>query len=211
MKTETRTIDAYPVTEALPPLTIRAATASEPARLSGYAIVFDTVSCNLGGFFEVIKPGASKRSIDSGVDIRALIDHDPAKILGRTSAGTLKLGEGLRGVWTDIDLPDTSYARDLLESVKRKDIHGMSFGFYVPPDGDTWEEQADGSILRIVNRLDLIEVTATSIPAYNATSLTVRAEPEIVAKAQAMVEARHSAARPELARCWNQFRRLIIG
>ncbi len=209
MKTEHRTIDAYQVTEPLPPLELRAAEGDKPARLSGYAIVFDTLSCDLGGFREVIKPGAAKATIESGRDIRALVDHDHTKILGRTSAATLKLGEGTRGVWADIDLPNTTYANDLLESVKRKDIRGMSFGFHVPEGGDTWAEQADGSILRTVSNLELVEVTCTSIPAYTATSLAVRAEPEIVAKAQAMVEARR--ARPELQRRWMQFRRLVIG
>lgn len=208
MKTEQRTVEAYQVAD-LPPLEIRAAADGQPARLSGYAIVFDVLSCDLGGFREVIKPGSAKDSIESGRDIRALVDHDHTKILGRTSAATLKLGEGTKGVWCDIDLPNTSYANDLLESVRRKDIRGMSFGFRVLPGGDEWAEQDDGSILRTVTKLELVEVTATSIPAYTATSLSVRAEPELVAKAQAMVEARK--ARPELQRRWQQYRQLVLG
>ena len=56
--------------------------------ISGYALKFGTRSHNLGGFIEMI----DKRALDQTdmSDVRALIDHDPSKIL-RTSAGTLKL------------------------------------------------------------------------------------------------------------------------
>src|SRR5438309_2347972 len=70
---------------------IRFQVVDDKPRLSWYAAQFETLSEDLGGFKEVIKAGAFDRSIATGADIRALVNHDPSKILGRSSAGTLRL------------------------------------------------------------------------------------------------------------------------
>lgn len=59
-------------------------------RIVGYAAKFNSVSRDLGGFVEKIKPGAFNASIASG-DIRALWNHENRYVLGRTSSGTLKM------------------------------------------------------------------------------------------------------------------------
>ena len=179
---ETRSLELFKV-EALEALELRAAEGDTPARLSGYAAVFNA-EASLGPFVEKIRPGAFAASLGSGKDIRALVDHDPAKILGRTSAGTLRLGENDRGLWVSVDLPDTSYARDLAASVKRGDIKGMSFGFRVAPGGETFTKE-NGRTVRTLSAIDLFEVTATSVPAYSATALSVRVDPAAVARAAA--------------------------
>nr|MDH3152593.1 HK97 family phage prohead protease [Bacillus licheniformis] len=71
-----------------------------PKVISGYALKFGTRSHNLGGFIEMI----DKRALDQTdmSDVRALIDHDPSKILGRVSAGTLKLDVDDVGLRFDI-------------------------------------------------------------------------------------------------------------
>jgi HK97 family phage prohead protease len=121
-------------------------------------------------------PRAFKASLNRGNDVRALVDHDSSKLLGRTSNKTLRLEEDAKGLRVEIDMPDTSYARDLLASVKRGDIRGMSFGFIVPKGGDRFASEG-GKTIRELRNIDLHETTVTSIPAYGATSITVRVDP----------------------------------
>lgn len=60
----------------------------EPTKIIGYASVFNSRSeLIFGSFREVIKPGAFDDVL--GDDVRALFNHDPNFILGRSSAGTL--------------------------------------------------------------------------------------------------------------------------
>lgn len=146
----------------------------ETGRLEGLAIVFDALSQDLGGFREVIDPAAVDRSLETGADIRALVDHDAAKILGRTRAGTLTLRKEARGLRALI-APDAeiSYVRDVMRSVRRGDVSGMSFGFRVPAGGDRWDVR-DGVPLRTITDLDLHEVSIVTFPAYPQTDVAQR-------------------------------------
>jgi HK97 family phage prohead protease len=151
-----------------------------PNRLVGYAAVFGSLSADLGGFKERIRPGAFKNSITSNVDIRALAHHDPTKILGRTSNGTLRLSEDARGLRVEIDLPEgVSYANDIRSLVQRGDIRGMSFGFKVPKGGHSFSREG-GQSIRDLHNVDLREVTITSVPAYGDTSLSLRVDPSVL-------------------------------
>jgi len=143
------------------------------AHLVGYAVRFNTLSEDLGGFRERIMPGALTKTIQSGRDIRALVDHDHAKILGRTSAGTLELSVDEMGLRFQVTLPDTQYARDTQSLVERGDIRGMSFGFLVPKGAERFITEG-GARVRELLEIDLREITVTSIPAYPAASVTVR-------------------------------------
>src|SRR5437763_1584965 len=87
---------------------VRAGEAGQPNKLVGYAAVYNSLSADLGGFKERIMPGAFKGSVAGSTDIRALVDHDSTKLLGRTSNGTLRVAEDQRGLRVEIDLPDTS-------------------------------------------------------------------------------------------------------
>ena len=62
----------------------------------------------MGGFFEYVRPRAFDRALASGADVRALVEHDPARIIGRTRAGNLKLSIDDRGLKVDITPPDTT-------------------------------------------------------------------------------------------------------
>lgn len=139
-------------------------------RLRGYAIVFHRLSLDLGGFRERILPEAVTRTLRDGADVRALIDHDSAKVLGRTRAGTLRLDADGHGLRVDIDPPDTTVARDLLESVRRGDITGMSFAFKTLDD--TWDKEA-GETIREVRDMEIYEVSVVSFPAYPQTDVSV--------------------------------------
>src|SRR5262245_1416008 len=105
--------------------------------IRGYAIVFGRPSENLGGFVEVIAPEAVDRTLKDHVDLRALVDHDPGKVIGRLSAGTLRVEKDSRGLSVEIDPPETSIGQDLVASIKRRDVTGMSFSFRTMPNGDS--------------------------------------------------------------------------
>lgn len=154
---------------------LRAAGDGKSPRLAGYAAVFDSPSADLGGFVEIIRPGAFTRSLaGSDRDPLALVQHMPHLVLGRRSAGTLRLAEDQRGLAFEIDPPDTQAARDLMVSVQRGDIRGASFAFTVPPGGDSWEARGD-TVVRTLRDVDLLEVTVTANPAYSDTTVALRA------------------------------------
>jgi HK97 family phage major capsid protein len=134
--------------------------------LRGHAAVFDVLSEDLGGYRERIAQGAFTSVLDA--DVRLLVNHKPDHVLARTKSGTLRLSEDDTGLLVEADLPDTSYARDLRESVKRGDVDGMSFRFTV--DRETW----DGDTRTIESVKALEDVCLATYPAYPATSVEMR-------------------------------------
>ena len=140
--------------------------------LVGYPIVFDRRSVKLWDFYEVIKPeSVTETLVDS--DIRALFDHDSAKVLGREKPGTMTLKPDTHGVRMELDLPDTTLGHDVAASVKRGDIDGMSFGFSVLPDGEHWHQEGD-DLIRDITNMDLHHVAVVAWPAYPDTEVAVR-------------------------------------
>lgn len=152
---------------------LRAAGGKTP-RLVGYAAVFNSPSADLGGFTEIVRPGAFKRTLASNTaDPLALMEHMRHVVLGRRSAGTLRLGEDAKGLHFEIDPPDTTAARDLLVSIERGDVKGASFAFVVPAGGDKWEARGD-TVTRELRDVSLHEITVTAQPAYPDTEVALR-------------------------------------
>lgn len=153
---------------ALPrPLEVRAG--STGRTIGGYAAVFNSTADIGDSFREVIAPGAF--SGVAGSDVRALIDHDSGRVIGRTTAGTLRLREDETGLAVEIDLPDTTDGRDLATLIERGDISGMSFGFIVTKQ--TWDETGAAPV-RLIEAVDLREVSVVAFPAYDDTSIAMR-------------------------------------
>jgi hypothetical protein len=138
--------------------------------LIGYAAVFGKRSVDLGGFTEEVAPGAFSKSLRAD-DVIAVVEHDPALILGRTSAKTLTLSEDPSGLKMEIDLPDTSAGRDIRVSVQRGDIKGASFKFQTITD--SWEMR-DGVSHRTLIEARLFDVCPVANPAYPDTSIAMR-------------------------------------
>ncbi|MCK1541437.1 HK97 family phage prohead protease [Bradyrhizobium sp. 179] len=136
----------------------------------GYAALFNNRT-DIGDFFtETIAPGAFAETLKKS-DIRALIDHDSGRVIGRSSAGTLRLKEDEKGLAVEIDLPDTTDGRDLAVQLERGDISGMSFGFRVTHD--EWDES--GKVpARTIHKVELFEVSAVAFPAYDDTTIALR-------------------------------------
>jgi hypothetical protein len=142
---------------------------SDSRTIAGYAAVFNSVT-DIGGMFrEQIAPGAFQSEI--GKDVLALYGHDPKLVLGRSTAGTLRMAEDGKGLSVEIDLPDTSTANDLRENMKLGNISGMSFGFRVT--AQEWDESGDLP-LRTIKAVELAEVSVVSIRGYPDTSIALR-------------------------------------
>lgn len=151
----------------------RFATASvEGKTLSGIAAPYGRET-RIGSFREVIAKGAFTRTLTEQRDILALADHDPARVLGRTSSGTLELEEdAVHGLRFRLQLPDTSIGRDIQTLAQRGDLGGMSFGFRAVKD--SWEGE-----LRTLHEVELHEISVVqSWPAYTDTSISLRSRPK---------------------------------
>jgi HK97 family phage prohead protease len=144
--------------------------ASTLPRIKGHAAVFGSLSRDLGGFREVVRRGAFEKSLKTKADIRALVEHDRARLLARTRSGTLGLVEDDRGLKVDIDTPNTTVGRDITESIRRGDVDAMSFGFVVQKD--KWS-MVDGDAIRELQEVELLEVSPVSSPAYTDTDVSI--------------------------------------
>lgn len=136
----------------------------------GYAAIFGEVA-DIGGYFdEVIARGAFTETLKT-TDVRAYFNHDRGRVLGRISAGTLRLREDAKGLAVEIDLPDTSDGRDVRTLIDRGDVSGMSFRFNSVRE--VWDESGDKP-QRTILQLELGEVSIVSEPAYDGTSVALR-------------------------------------
>lgn len=159
--------------------------------IRGYAIVFDRLSENLGGFREIIKPEAVDRTLNDGIDLRALVDHESTKLIGRISAGTLRVEKDGHGLRVEIDPPETTFGHDIVESIRRRDTTGMSFSFREVPDSGGWDFKTDPPT-RIVEDMLVREVSVVTFPAYPSTEVALRsleARRQIVTRGRPMTVA----------------------
>lgn len=149
---------------------------AEKRQVTGYFARFDersvVLSNGMKDFQEVIAPGAFTRSLEGSDDILALVDHDPQKLIGRTTSGTLKVWEDERGLAFSVDLPETSYASDLRSLMERGDVSQCSFGFI--PRSISWGKADDGMLIRTLKDVELFEGSIVSTPAYPSTSAQLR-------------------------------------
>lgn len=151
--------------------------------VSGYAAVFYSAS-DAGTEYELwddmrerIMPGAFDRALRERQDVRALFNHCPDNLLGRSKSGTLRMSVDAKGLAYEIDLSESSACKDLVIGLDRKDIDGSSFSFQ--STRATWtEEQRAGKTcwIRQVEDVDLFDVGPVTYPAYEATTSGLRSE-----------------------------------
>lgn len=146
----------------------------------GYAAVFydgtPATEYRTPWFRERIAAGAFDEALKQD-DVRALFNHNSDLLLGRMASDTLRLTADKRGLRYEIDAPDTQVGRDVLVSIKRKDITGSSFGFSVIDEDLQREKDGDDTVLvRVIKNVELYDVSPVTFPAYDATEAEVRAE-----------------------------------
>ncbi len=137
-------------------------------------IKFNSLSHDLGGFVERIDPAAFDDSLAQN-DLVALFQHNRQQPLGSQKSNTLKVTKTNDGLTYSVDLPDTSYARDLKALMTgRKEMRGSSFGFQTIEDSWTKPTVKGGLPIRTIKKANLLEISPVTSPAYPQNSLSVR-------------------------------------
>ena len=165
----------------------------EGRMVGGHAAVFDQMSHEMWGIREKIAHGAFSETIVND-DVRALWNHNPDQVLGRTKSGTLKLREDTRGLAFEVDVASTQAGHDALELIRRGDVDEMSFGFIAIED--EWEhgEGRDEVSIRTLKKVRLLDVSPVTYPAYPGTDVDVA-----VRSLKAWQESEARANQPTLA------------
>jgi HK97 family phage prohead protease len=154
----------------------------------GHAAVFNSRSDFLydwaGGFVEQVAAGFFDDALSTS-DPRALFNHDPNLLLGRSSSGTLRVSVDDVGLAYEIDPPDTTAGRDLAVSLQRGDVKESSFSFSVAEE--KWGETEDGIPLRTLVRAGAVyDVSPVTFPAYPAAVSGLRAALAGLAESRSM-------------------------
>lgn len=172
---------------------------AETRTIEGVAIVFNSLSNDLGGFREQIAPEAVEGVIEES-DIFFLYNHTADRgFLARSKngKGSLKTEVKEDGVHFSFEAPRTALGDEVLEYLRRGDVNQCSFAFSVA--SDTWDKQADGTYIRTINKFNkLYDMSLVDTPAYSQTSACARfleiQEEERIANEKAMKEAEERAA-----------------
>jgi len=145
--------------------------------LTGYAVRYNTLSVDLGGFRETILPGAFDKVLSrqrGKQDVVALFNHDANQLLGRTSSGTLELSSDDKGLRYSVVLPNTELGRTIAELTARGDLRGSSFAFTVDAKGEQWTPGEDGKPRRSIREVSgLYDVSVVTHPAYPSSTTSV--------------------------------------
>ena len=146
---------------------------TDEMKIEGYFVIFNSETKLFENYYEEISDKAFK-DIDL-TDIRALADHDTAKVLGRTKSQTLSLSVDEKGLYGEITInKNDGEAVNLYERVKRGDIDQCSFGFNILDE--TMDTRADGSTKWTITEIELFEVSVVTFPAYADTAVEARSE-----------------------------------
>lgn len=150
-----------------------ATSTSESRHIEGYAIVFNSLSNDLGGFREIIEQGAITDELIKNSDIVCLMNHDIKKgLLARSyhGRGSLKLDIDEHGLHYSFEAPKTALGDEVLEGIRRGDISKCSFAFVCGEDN--WTKDENGEYIRHVKKIkNLYDVSLVYHPAYDETEV----------------------------------------
>ena len=170
----------------------------ESRHIEGYGSVFNERSLDLGGFVEMIAPGAFDGVIERS-DVKCYLDHNPGKgILARSrnGKGSLSLVVDEKGLQYSFDAPKTNLGDEVVEGLKRGDYSQSSFAFTV--DDEVWTKEADGTYLRTITKIGgLYDVSIVANPAYEGTSVALRSLDAFKAQEEIPVEVREEEPKTE--------------
>lgn len=153
-------------------------------QLEGYALMFNQPSKNLGGFIETIDPQALQNTDLS--QVLFLNDHNFNQPIAKVGSG-LTLDVDNQGLHFVVDIDDSvSYEADLYNLIQKGVVNSMSFGFELPDDGsgEQWsEDPTTGVVTRLITNIQaLYEISAVSIPAYDASSVATRSYEKFISE-----------------------------
>lgn len=167
--------------------------------IEGTGIQWGVLSSDLGGFREKFEAG----SVEFDDDARVIWQHDGKYVFGRVGAGTATFTADERGLHYTASPPDAQWAKDAVESIRRKDVYQNSFKFSVREDGETWGRDTDGVMIRTIRKARIYEQGPQTEPAYPTTTVAMRsleaalaAEKPILAPIQSIAEQRAKLGPP---------------
>lgn len=179
-------------------ITMRAVQSDEKKPvIAGTAAVYDTETVIAEFFREKIERGAFDRVLAEKPDVIGAPNHDWTQVLGRTTAGTLRLTENERGLDYEIDInPEDQDAMNLYAKVKRGDISQSSFAFTVRNEEWQYPEKGSRALpMRVVKEVEkLFDVSPVTFPAYPQTTAAVRSKFESLAESESRSDPNHQAA-----------------
>lgn len=143
-----------------------------------YEAVMDGERVLQPALIERISNRAFNKAINDKHDVRALFNHDPNLVLGRTSSRTLTLTKSLRGLDYEIEPGKTTVANDVQEHIRRGDVTGSSFGFHVREQKFSYDEARQADIREILS-VDLLDISCVTFPAYKASTTGIRSESDV--------------------------------
>lgn len=145
--------------------------------ITGRPIVYDSMT-DLGWFDEIIEKGA----LDGAdlKDVRFLVNHNTdmiplARSRNNTENSTMQMtvDENGMSIRVNLDTENNVEARALYSAVQRGDISGMSFMFSIKDE--EWDDlQSDHPTRHIKAFERVLEVSAVTFPAYEATEISAR-------------------------------------
>jgi HK97 family phage prohead protease len=154
---------------------LRIATADDGTRTITASIPYNSPSVDLGGFTEIIAPGAFASALEPDADVLCLRDHDSKLLMGRTKSHTMTLQDTKAGLVYTCTLPNTTSGNDLAESIARGDLDATSFGFTTTED--KWAADDEGNVIRTLVSVNLLECSPCSFAAYPAANVSIRSCP----------------------------------
>lgn len=179
-------------------------TADENSRtISGYAVVFDSWSRDLGGFYEIIRKSAITEELLNRSNIIMNINHNDEQMLARwvEGSGTLRLELREDGLYFEFDAPETERGNELLWNIRNGNLYECSFCFSLPNNNtcERWYRE-DGQLKREITEIGgLYDCSIVNTAAYPATSVANREEVDVEAIVRSLdeAEAQEEAAEEE--------------
>lgn len=152
--------------------------------IKGTAIVFDSLSNDLGGFKEIIKRDAVTQDLIEKSDIVMNYNHNNQNVIlarSKNGKGTLQLFLTDSGVDFEFSAKKTAFGDELLESVRCGDLDKCSFAFKLAKGGESWAKD-NGQYIRTITKIEsLHDVSIVTSPAYSETSVNTRGLDELIA------------------------------
>ena len=144
--------------------------------IEGYAIIFNELSEDLGGFREMIMPEAVTQELIDKSDIYYLYNHN------NDSTPLARSNHGVGSLELTIDSKGLKYRFNCINSefyqlVQRGDLDKSSFAFSLPKDGsgEIWEKSSEYNYIRKIVKIEqLYDCSAVLVPAYSQTELYAR-------------------------------------
>ena len=138
--------------------------------ITGIAARYNVESNNLGGFTEIIAPGAFTETLSSDKSVVFTKNHDLNQVLARTDNGSLRLWETPEGLCFLAMLnPEMPSAQDFYAAVQSGLYDECSFAFRANEGGERW----NGTVRTLLS-VTLEDVSVVARPAYPETNAQAR-------------------------------------